>query len=90
MSKITSKQLRLQVTRLLLRELPETAEVIYQDGLIKIKLTNAQLEAGLGRLLQQLQELIGRHFPERQEDIAVLIGDTCGRYENVFKIWKPL
>ncbi|NHA02631.1 hypothetical protein G7092_02420 [Mucilaginibacter sp. HC2] len=84
-----SKKIQSQVTEVLKKTLTGTIEILLQDGMIKIKIPSDQLDRRIDTLLQTIQQTIDKSFPDRDNDISVLIRDTGGRYENVFKIWKP-
>jgi hypothetical protein len=90
MKRNMKKKFHAQVAVMLARELREEAEVYFQDMIIKVKMPLAAIESRLGAILLQIQRLVEKYFPERQEDIALLIRDGGSRYENVFKIWKPV
>ncbi|UOE52392.1 hypothetical protein MTO98_15050 [Mucilaginibacter sp. SMC90] len=90
MKRNVKKKFHAEVAVMLERELQEEAEVHFQDMIIKIKVPLAAIESRLGAILQRIQQLVEKYFPERKEDIAFLIRDGGSRYENVFKIWKSL
>ena len=40
--------------------------------------------------LQQIQQIIDKHYPQREEHILLVIRAMDGRSENTFKIWKSV
>lgn len=89
MKKSQVKKLQRQIGVLLQQELRDCAKVSFQDGMIKIIIPSRDFENGLGALLQRIQQLIDKHYPDRIADMALLISDPGRRYENTFKIWPP-
>ncbi|MEO3403967.1 hypothetical protein AAFN85_08685 [Mucilaginibacter sp. CAU 1740] len=90
MKKNAKKKFHAQVAVMLAKEFREEAEVHFQDMIIKIKIPLVAIESGLGAILLRIEQLVEKYFPERKDDIALLIRDGGSRYENVFKIWRPV
>lgn len=88
MKNASIKKLHRQIASLLEEELPKNTDVCYQDAMIKIVIPSDDFEAGFGLLLQRIQQSIDKHYPDRATDISLLVRDSGGRFEHVFKIWK--
>lgn len=57
------------------------------DGMLKLTLPRPCLENRLGILLQQIQYVIDRQYPQRTTDIPLIVTDDEGKYLLHFKIW---
>lgn len=76
--------LRSKVVKVLKREFTYDCTISFKTNRVILQVRNIDFEQCLGSLLQQI---IDKHFPEREENLFIHIGD--GSKENVFKIWKP-
>jgi hypothetical protein len=84
------KKLRSKVVAALKREFTYECTISSRMNQVILKVRNIDLEQELGRLLQQIQQIIEKHYPQREEHILLVIRAMDGSNENTFKIWKSV
>ena len=84
------KKLRSKVAAALKREFNYEYTISSRMNRLVLKIRNVDFEQHLGKLLQQVQQIIDRYYPQRQEHILLTIKAMDGANENTFKIWKSV
>ena len=82
------KKLRSKVVKALKKEFTFECTISSRMNQVILYVSNIDFEQHLGKLLQQTQQIIDKHFPQREENLCLVIRDIEGSHENVFKIWK--
>ena len=80
--------LKTNITRLLRAEFGEAVKVTCPNSQVTIVISRAACEQNYGNILQQIHRVIEEYYPDRCENIFILIRDEDGSFKNVFKIWK--
>lgn len=88
MNKPSLKKLHLEIAALLEKALSGSAQVSYQDTMIKVIVSREDFENRFGAVLHHMQQLIDEQYPYRAADLSILVRDSGSRFEHVFKIWK--
>ena len=84
------KKLRSKVVKALKKEFTFECTISSRMNQVILYVSNIDFEQHLGKLLQQTQQIIDKHFPQREENLCLVIRDIDGSHQNVFKIWKPV
>lgn len=84
------KKLRSKVVKALKREFTFECTISARMNQVILYVNNIDFEQHLGKLLQQTQQIIDKHFPQREENLCLVIREIDGTNQNVFKIWKPV
>lgn len=84
------KKLRSKVVKALKREFTFKCTISARMNQVILYVNNIDFEQHLGKLLQQTQQIIDKHFPQREENLCLVIREIDGTNQNVFKIWKPV
>jgi ABC-type microcin C transport system permease subunit YejB len=82
--------LRSKVVKVLKREFTYDCTISSRMNQVILQVTNIDFEERLGRLLQLIQQIIDKYYPQREENLSIVIRDSGGMKENVFKIWKSV
>jgi hypothetical protein len=54
-----------------------------------VQISDADFDRRMANLIVQLQKVIDRHYPEREENLFLVIR-ASEKKENIFKIWKSI
>ncbi|MGY3055703.1 hypothetical protein ACVWYG_003924 [Pedobacter sp. UYEF25] len=77
------------VVDLLKKELPYSCTLQSYLGQVVLEIGNIDFEQQMGSLVQKIQSAIDLHFPDRDEDLCVVIKNRDTGTQNTIKIWKP-
>lgn len=83
------KKLRSKVVKVLRKEFTFKCTISARMNQVILYVSDIDIEQHLGMLLQQTQQIIDKHFPQREENFLLVIRATDGSNQNRFKIWKP-
>jgi len=82
--------LKEKIIRLLDIEFGESGAVTCPDEKITVVMSLNNCERNFGNILQQIHRVIDECYPERNENVFILIRDESGAFQNVLKIWKSV
>lgn len=77
------------VVDVLKKELNYPCNVRSYLGQVVLEISDGDFEGHMGGILQQIQHIIDEHFPQREEDLSVVIRNRDTQTQNAIKIWKP-
>jgi len=78
------------IARLLRIELGDAGAVASLDGKITVILSRADFEKNYGNIIQQIHRVIDESYPDRSENVFILVRDEAGLFQNRMKIWKSV
>jgi protein-arginine kinase activator protein McsA len=89
---MATKQLSLKtnIAHLLSIEFFNSGIVTCSDGRVTVVMSRATCERNFDDIIQQIHRAIDECYPERSEDIFILVRDESGNFQNVMKIWKSI
>ncbi|UKT63033.1 hypothetical protein [Pedobacter mucosus] len=85
-----TETLQSDVVAVLKKELDYPCSIWYSVGQVILEISNDNFEKHMGCIVQQIQHIIDRNFPERDGNLSIIIRNTDKRIENAIKIWKPV
>jgi hypothetical protein len=77
------------IVQLLRIELMDSCAIGCSDGQVTVTLSRTNCEKNYGNIVQHIHRVIDRRYPERSENVFILLRDEAGVFQNVMKIWKP-
>lgn len=77
------------VVDLLKRGLPYSCTLQSYLGQVVLDIGNNDFEHHMGSLVQKIQYTVDLNFPDRDEDLCVVIKNRDTGTQNTIKIWKP-
>jgi len=80
--------LKTNITHLLSIEFGELGIVSCVNDQVTVVLSLNDCENNFGNILQQIHRVIDECYPNRKENVFILIKDESGAFQNVQKIWK--
>jgi hypothetical protein len=83
------KKLRSKVVKALKKEFTFECTISSRMNQVILYVSNIDFEQHLGKLIQQTQQIIDKHFPQREDNLCLVIREISGGHQNMFKIWKP-
>lgn len=83
------ERLNTEVVNLFKNELTDIEAIGLNEQNITLSLTTENFEQRLGDYLLRMYRLVDERLPEREDHLAIMVKDTSGQYEHVFKIWAP-
>lgn len=78
--------LQSDVITVLKKELDNPCNIWSYMGQVVLEISNDDFDKHMGCLVQHV---IDAHFPDRDEDLCIVIRNIDKRIENSIKIWKP-
>lgn len=84
------KKLRSKVVKALKREFTFECTISSRMNQVILYVSSIDFEQHLGKLIQQTQQIIDKHFPQREDNLCLVIREIGGTNQNMFKIWKPV
>lgn len=84
------KKLRSKVVKALKKEFTFECTISSRMNQVILNVRDIDFEQHLGQLLQQTQQIIDKYFPQREENLCLVIREIGGRNQNTFKIWKSV
>jgi hypothetical protein len=88
LAELALQTLSSNVVHLLKTEIGDRGIVGAVGNHILLSISKADFETRLGNLLQQIYRVVDVNFPVRHQHLSLIIRDTQGKYESIFKIWK--
>jgi len=76
------------IAQLLCMELGDAGAVDCPDGQLTVTLSRTNCEKNYGNIVRRIHRVIDRSYPERKENVFILVRDEAGVFQNVMKIWK--
>jgi hypothetical protein len=84
---IGEKSLAEEIAAVLGVSLDGRASVIGGDGHVLITLGDIDFEQNLGHIFRQVSLIIDETFPDRPEDVSLIIRDVAGKRQQRFRLW---
>ncbi|MDB4920059.1 hypothetical protein [Mucilaginibacter sp.] len=81
--------LNVNIAEVVKRECAFDCTISPHPGQVVVQISNDDFARRMGNLILQLQKVIDRHYPEREENLFLVIR-APNEKENVFKIWKSV
>jgi len=78
------------VAAVLQTELDGHGIAVSVNGNVVLTISRENYERRLGHLFQQVQQVINRHFPDRQEDLMLQFQTQDGARHHLFRVWHPV
>lgn len=80
---------RLYVVNLLEKEMTYKCRLWHEGNEILLEINDTDFENNMGYLVRQIQGIIERNLPEREDDLSIVIKNTDKLTNHRLKIWKP-
>jgi hypothetical protein len=84
-----AQTLQTEVVDTLRQKLDYPCDIWTHLGQVILEINNIEFEMHMGCLLQQLQRIIDHDYPDRDENLFLIIKNKERGIENIIKIWKP-
>lgn len=84
------KKLRSKVVKALKKEFTFECTISSRMNQVILNVKGIDFEQHLGQLLQQTQQIIDKYFPQREDNLCLVIREMGGTNQNTFKIWKSV
>lgn len=78
------------IARLLCIELGNAGVVAFTGGQLSVTVSRADYEQNYIAIVRQIHQVIDEHYPDRHENLFILLRDEPGSVQSKVKIWKPV
>jgi hypothetical protein len=80
--------LKTNISRLLSIELGGFGAVTCPGEHVTVIISLTDCENKFGDILQKIHRVIDDSYPDRDENLFILVRDETGSFQNVMKVWK--
>lgn len=78
------------IARLLRTELGNSGAVALTGEELSVTVSRTNYEQNYIAIVRQIHQLIDDHYPDRHENLFILMRDEAGNVQSKLKIWKPV